>query len=109
MGRYPRSGRSERVAQRDGPTVDIQALTRQRQLALDSTSLGGKRLVDFDEIHIVDRQSRLGERGLRRGYRSDSHHGWIDAGNSPRNQTPERLEVAIVCKFFAGDNHRYCA
>src|SRR5438105_647742 len=109
MGRYPRTGRSERVAQRNRSTVDVQALTRQGQLALDSTSLDGECLVDFDEIHVVYRQSGFGESSLRGRYRSNSHHRWIDTGNTPRNQSAERLEFAIASKFFAGDHHRSCA
>ena len=71
------------MAQRDCAAVHVETLAGQRQLALDGTRLGGEGLVHFDQIHIVYRQSRLGQRSLRGWDWSDSHHGRIHTGNRP--------------------------
>src|SRR4051794_10092159 len=106
MGRDPRSGRGKRVAQGNGAAVNIQPLAWERQLALYGASLGSESLIHFDEIHVGHRKAGFGERGLGGGHWSDSHHRWIDAGNSPRNKSPEWCETALARKLLARDDHR---
>src|SRR5438067_4521220 len=106
MGRYPRAGSRERVAQRNRTAVDVQSLARERQLTLDRARLGGKRLVHLDEIHVAHRHSGFSQRGLRGWHGSYSHNRRIDPRYAPGHQAAERLELALTRKLFAGDHHR---
>src|SRR3954471_912986 len=106
MGRYSRTGRSKRVTERDRASMDVHAFARKRELALYGACLGGERLVYFDEVHVIHAQPSLGEGRLRSRDRSDTHHRRIYPGNAPRNQTAERFELPVTCKFLTGDDHR---
>src|SRR5437016_9070694 len=52
----------ERVAQGYGAAVHIGTLTVEAELPLDGQVLRGERLVDLDQIHVIERQARGGKR-----------------------------------------------
>src|SRR5215213_3876113 len=106
MGRYSRAGRCKRMTQRNCATLSIQLVSRNLQLALDSTRLWSKSLVDFDQVHVVDGHSCVGQCFLRSGNRSDSHDLRIDARNSPRYKSAEGLQSTLLGEFCAGKNER---
>src|SRR5439155_15879349 len=49
---------AERVAERDGATVDVGALAVETQLLLDGEILRRERLVDLDQVEVADLVAR---------------------------------------------------
>src|SRR5690606_41572859 len=58
----PRAGRGERMGECDGPAVDVGALRVEAELPRHRRELRGERLVDLDEVHIVEGEPRLLQR-----------------------------------------------
>ena len=62
------AARAERVAQRDRAAVHVGALAVEPQLLLHRQVLGRERLVDLDQVHLVEREPRPLQRAAgRRG------------------------------------------
>src|SRR5580765_3872420 len=56
--REARAARAERMPQRDGAAVYVGALAVEPELLLDGEVLGGERLVDLHQVHVVEREAR---------------------------------------------------
>ena len=52
-----RAGHAERMAERDRAAVDVDLVAIEAELLLDGEILRGERLVDLDEIDVVERQA----------------------------------------------------
>src|SRR6516162_10879166 len=63
---HARAGRSDRMANRDRTTVDIDLAGVPAKVLVDRAGLGGKRLVCFDEVEVADGPARLLEGGAGR-------------------------------------------
>src|SRR5687767_4666410 len=57
----PGAGHAERMSERDGAAVDVDPVAVQAELLLDRQVLRRKRLVDFNEVDIVQRELGLVE------------------------------------------------
>ena len=57
-----RAGRAERMAHRDRAAVDVDLLVRHAELLHEAHRHRGERLVDLEQVDVVDRQAGLGER-----------------------------------------------
>src|SRR5690606_34511306 len=68
----PCAGRGERMRQRDGTAVHVGALRIEAELTGHRRELRGERLVDLDEVHVVEREPRLLERLAARGRGADA-------------------------------------
>src|SRR5262245_32742369 len=58
----PRSAGPERVAEGDRAPIHVGALAVEAELTLDREVLRGERLVDLDQVHVLERESRVGQR-----------------------------------------------
>ena len=75
------AGAAQRMAERDGPAVDIDDILVQVQFADDGERLRRKGLVQFDQADISLGETRLPER-FRHGFgRTDAHDFRRDAGH----------------------------
>src|SRR5690606_7161773 len=59
----PSARRADRVAERDRTTVDVDLLLRHAELPGGHHTDGGERLVDLDQVQVVDADALLGQRG----------------------------------------------
>src|SRR6476469_11071919 len=82
----PRAARAERMAQRDGAAVHIGALAVEHELPLDHQVLGREGLVDLDQIHVIQSETRVGQCPPGGRHRADAHDGRVHAGHPPANQ-----------------------
>ena len=96
----------ERVAQGYGAAVHIGALAVEAELPLDGQVLRGERLVDLDQIQVVERQARGGKRPAGGGHRPDPHHARVHSCDAPREQPADRPEPALAGVLLAG--HDQC-
>src|SRR4051794_25229508 len=62
----PRAGRADRVAERDRPAIHVHLRVVDAEHAHGVERDRRERLVDLEQVDVVDRQARLLERGLRR-------------------------------------------
>src|SRR5262245_4745396 len=83
--RDARSRRADRMAQRDGAAVDVDAGQVELEIFLAREDLGGERFVDLDEIDVAERQARLLQQGAHGGNGADSHDGGIDSRDGVRD------------------------
>src|SRR5690606_33924856 len=60
------TGRTDRVAERDGATVDVDLLLRYAELPGGHQAHGGERFVDLHQVQVVDADAFLGQCGLDR-------------------------------------------
>ena len=76
------------------------------QLAHDGERLRGERLVQLDEVEIVDRHARARKQLADRGNRPDTHHPRIDSGNCARDEPRERTGAERLGLPRAGHDDR---
>ena len=93
VGRDPRPRGSQRMCQRDRSSVDVHLLAVQAELLLDRHVLRSEGLVDLDQVHVVQREAGLLQRLAGRRGRPDTHDARRNAGDTPRDQAPHRLEA----------------
>src|SRR6478672_624210 len=68
-----RAGGAEGVAHRDGPAVDVGDVVADAQVAHEAHRDGGERLVDLEEVDVLDLEAGLGERLAGGGCRTGEH------------------------------------
>ena len=90
------AGAAERVAERDGAAVDVQSLRIDWQLAQAGNHLCGKRLVQLDQIHLLERQSGELQHFSNCRHRPDAKPLRFDTGGRERHESPERLEAQLA-------------
>src|SRR5690606_281624 len=104
VDRYACAGRGEGMRDRDRTAVDVRLLGIQAELFRDRGELRRERLVDVDEVHVVELESGLRECLARGGRGTDAHDLGLDAGNAPRDESPERLQALTLGPLRVG-NH----
>src|SRR3990172_13179229 len=72
-------GGPQGVVDGDGAAVDVDLVPVPIELAADGEDLAGERLVDLDQVEVVDGHAGALEELLRRGRGTDAHDGGIDA------------------------------
>ena len=100
----PRTAHPERVADRDRAAVDVHALLVDPEVAHHRERLRGERLVQLDEVDVLDRDPRAVEQLADGRDRPDAHHGGIDARDGRADEGPERLDAEIPGALLAGDH-----
>ena len=85
-----RPGGAEGVAERDGPAMDVELVEVHAEVVGAREHLGGERLVDLVEVHVVD-----GHAGTRQG-RRDASTGPspMTSGESPTRRSPRCARAA---------------
>src|SRR5436309_3195701 len=71
--------------------VDVQPIVRYRYVLQNGEHLRRERLVELDEIEVVDLQARSHGQFLKRGNGADAHDARIDAGACPAEKPRTRF------------------
>jgi hypothetical protein len=100
-----RAGHAERVSDGDGTAVDIQLVDRDAELLGRPQCLHRERLVDLEQVDVIDRHARVVQ-GLTGGlHRSESHDLRREPGDSGRDDAGERREAELPRLRVAHDDH----
>ncbi len=93
----PHAGRGERVAARDRAAVRVEArvVRRDPELVAPRQHLHGERLVQLEDVDLVERQSGLLQRAPRRGHRAVAHQVRLDTGVRKRDEAELRLDAEL--------------
>src|SRR3954447_24037137 len=75
-----RAGGAQRVAHRDGAAVDVDLLVVQVEVAHEAHGDRGERLVDLEQVDVVDGQAGLGQRLAARGGGAGEHDRRVGTG-----------------------------
>ena len=84
------AGHAERVAERDRAAVHVQLVPRDSELLGRRDHLGGERLVDLDEVDVVDRHVGPGERPAAGLDRAEAHDLGVDGRHRAGDDAGER-------------------
>ena len=101
-----RAGRAQRVAQRDSAAHRVDLAGVEIQILDDGKGLRGKRLVQFDPVHVLLRQARRAQSRGNRLLRTDTHDLGRHAAHGERHETGERREVELLENLLAHDEQR---
>ena len=88
---------AQRMAERDGAAVDVQPFRIDRQLLQAREHLRRERLVELDEVHLLDRQSGQLQHLLNRRDRSDAESFRLDAGRRKCRRSAPAARGRVVC------------
>src|SRR5271166_2897988 len=91
----PRSGRAQRMPERNRAAVHVDLVAIEPQLLLNRKILRGEGLVHLDEINVVELQSGFFQCDARRRHGSRAHDLGIDARNPPTHDAGHRLQTAL--------------
>ena len=105
----PRAAHAERMAERDRAAVDVDLVAIEPELLLDREILAGERLVDLDQIDVVERQAGARQRLARRRRRTHAHQRRLDADRGPVDETAERLQAVAIDRLARRQNQRRAA
>ena len=86
-GHDPRAGAAERVAECDGPAMNIEPFHVQAKITSRGDHLDRERLVDLNEVHVVDRHTGAGQRPATGLHRSEPHDLGTQGTDSRRDDT----------------------
>src|SRR5215470_3225187 len=98
--------RSERMADCNCPAIHIRLVARQPKLLFHREVLGRKRLVDLDQIRILNTHPRALQQLADGGCRANSHDAGLDAGGRPVHQPPNRRNSPLLCPASRGHHRR---
>src|SRR5688572_17931545 len=104
--RYAGSAGAERVAQRNGASIHVGPLPIEPQLLFHRQVLGGKGLIHFDQVHLIEREPGPGKRLPRGRCGSDAHVGGLYPYAGPGEEPSDRLETALGRKALARHHQR---
>ena len=95
----------ERVAERDRPAVDVDLLGIEPELVDAHDRLRGERLVELDEVEVVDADAGPLERLACRRDRPDAHDRGIDAGDGRRDDAGHRVQAELAGPLRLDEQH----
>src|SRR6476469_2903326 len=90
------AGATERVAERDRAAVDVQAGGVDREFFQTGENLGGKSLVQLDEIDLIELETDQFEQLPNRRDRSDAESFRLNSGGRKRNESGQRLQATFT-------------
>ena len=90
----PRAGRADRMPEGNRTAVDVQPIGRDGRVAQHGQHLRGERLVQLDQIEVVDAEADPIAQLLNRRHRADAHDARIDAGARPPEDFRARSQPA---------------
>ena len=96
------------MAEGDSPPVDIELLLVYLQLAHALQRLGGECLVEFDQVHVIDAQSRALQDFTRGGNGAESHVGGINARDGRCDDTRARMQAKLLGTVLCHHHQRRC-
>ena len=76
------AGHAERVAEGDGAAVDVQLVVADAELAGGGHHLGGERLVDLDEVDVIDGHAGPAQRLADGLDRAEAHDLGIEGAHA---------------------------
>src|SRR5690606_8798179 len=97
---------AEGVADGDGAAVDVQLLQRDAEVAVGGDHLGGERLVDLDQVDVVDGETGAAQRLLRRLDRAEAHDLGGEAGDTGGDDPGQRGQAELAGLGVAHDDQR---
>src|SRR6266545_398689 len=92
----PRPAHSEWMAERDRAAVHVHLLLVDPELADDGEALRRKRLVQLDEVDLVDADTCALEQLPDCGNRPDAHDTRVDPGDRASGEAAERLDGELL-------------
>ena len=95
-------GAADRVAESNRTPVGIDDLGVEGQLGEAGQDLAGERLVELDQIDVVEAQTASLEQLTGRRHRSDSHDSRLDADDLPIDQSGDDRQASCARRFSAG-------
>ena len=105
MDDKPGAAGADRVPERDGPAIGIHAIVVLPLPCLEAGQrLGGKRLVQFDCVKIIQCASGTLAEFLRGMNRSESHPLWIAADLHPGRENTKRLPAVPASRLLAAED-----
>ena len=84
------------MAERDRAAVDVQPVGIDRQLLQAGEHLRGERLVQLDEIDLIERQAGQLQHLADRRHRADAEALGLDAGGREGDEPAERRQAALA-------------
>ncbi|MBI2705291.1 MAG: SDR family oxidoreductase [Actinobacteria bacterium] len=87
------AGHAEGMTQRDRATVHVQLVPRDAELLRRRDDLSGERLVDLDEVDVVDGHPGAGQGLLGRLDRAEPHDLGVERRHTACNNAGQRLET----------------
>ena len=104
LRREPNAGGRERMPARDRAAVRIQPgiLRVDAHSVAPGEHLHGERLIELEEPHVVERQTRLSENMLRRRDGPDSHQLRLDAGERIGDEPHLRRQPELARGLLRG-------
>src|SRR5258708_29390030 len=100
------AGRSERMAERDRAAVHVDTLLVHTELPHHRESLRAERLVQLDEIDLVEGQSGQLQRLRNRRHRTHAHDLRGNAAHREGNETRHRRQTQFDGAVARHDDHR---
>ena len=90
------AGGAQRMAERDGAAVHVDAVERDTQLLRHHDRHRGEGLVDLPQVDVLHRQPGARERLLRGGNRAGQHQHRVRAGDRGGDDARARLEAQAL-------------
>src|SRR6266508_4562458 len=100
------AGGAERVAHRDRAAVDVELLVRDAQVLLVPEHYRGERLVQLEQVDVLDGQTGGLQHLLRRRRRAGQHDRRVGAAGRGRHDPGARLEPRGLTRRFVADQHQ---
>ena len=101
-----RAAHPERMAERDRAAVDVHLLGVEAELADHGEALRRERLVQLDEVDLVERDAAALEQLAHGRDRADAHHARVDAGDRAADERAERLDAELARLLLRRDHER---
>ena len=92
----PRAAHPERMPERDRAAVDVDLLGIQAELVDARDRLAGERLVELDEVEVVDAEPGPRERLAGGRHGPEAHDRRVDAGDGGRHDPRHRPEARVA-------------
>src|SRR5690606_29941514 len=105
-GGDPGAGHAERVADGDRAAVDVQLVVVDAEVLGRRQDLRGERLVDLDQVDVVDGHPGVGERLAGRLDRAEAHDLGGQAGDAGRHDPRQRGYAELGGLGVAHDDDR---
>ena len=91
------------MAQRDRAAVDVDLVQGQAHVLDEAQHDGGERLVDLDQVDVVDGQPGLGERLAGGGRGAGEHDGGLGAGDGGGDDPGARGQPVALADLLGAD------
>ena len=105
----PRAGAADRMSERNGAAVDVQALAGDRQVARARRAPAARRLRSAPPDRSRRAERSCASSLLNRGHRADAHPPRIDAGTGPPEHPREWRQPVLRDRVVARQHHRGAA